>query len=220
MRESAQILLNGKIIDVASGDSVAEVINGMAAMLPEGHVLHMIEINGIAWDPDFDSKLGNVPLDIVERLAITTQRPETAATDGLAELSPLADAAADLLREAARYFRLGDAEKASTGFVQAIEIVSDVTKFLPLYFDFAGQTGKSAPYEKYSEIIEVIEGAGMSIAEAQTNGDWNLLADVVEYEFAAAVSELAKLGLSLTSHPPSFIAATPAPRQQAIGANG
>lgn len=197
MTHETQILLNGDPIEVGHADTVAELINGMALLLPDGHVLASIEIDGVAWEPDQDAQLATVTVESTSHINVTTQRPETAAQNGIEEIGMLANAAASLLVESAGSFRLGQLEPAGLAFVQAIDLVGDLTKFLPLYFDFVALRPANSTRVKYGVVTEAIEAAGTSVVDAQGRGDWNLVADVTQYDLAPAVTELGQIGDAL-----------------------
>ena len=202
MNPSVQVGETRIELEFADHCTVADAIAAMAsAHIPDGEVIGAIFLNDIYWQPEWEDELSSLPVVDVTSIRVETLDPTNAASDGLRDLEQILDLATSRFERAAEDLRFGDHAKGLLVFAAGADLLRDAMHFVELYADHE-RLGAGHPAIVMAGQAEVqVVQALPAFEQAQAAGDWEQLADVVEYEVAAAVDRLRSARTALEVRP-------------------
>ncbi len=202
------LVLNGQSFDV-TGETMRDVLLHASGRLDKGHAISRVVVDGNE-TPGYmeDSFLASSALQI-RRVEVESQSVKDLVLKGVnLEGRFLTELCKDLPRIALA-FRKSEATKASEnliviadGLKSLVQVLQSVSTFFPEFYKTFVYDEKSvdAHLRDFSGILE-------SIHIAQTQSDWVMLADIIEYELTEKIrnwgSLLDQLTVELSSITPS-----------------
>lgn len=158
--------------------------------LKTGEQVLRVKLNGEDLTGKDRSHLKKMPIAEIQEIEIQTGNPKILARSSLYSVADFLEKLLNELQHTAEYFRLGDTEKSNRSFVRCLDGLQVFThsleqcrRLLGISFELIYIPSSSDAYaitvaENRRKMFEVLDG----MIEAQTNQDWVLLADLLEYE--------------------------------------
>jgi hypothetical protein len=162
-----------------------------------GDAVITIRLNGEDITGQDRSHLEELALDQVETLEVHTGDPRTLAKAALSSIAEFHQQLLSEMRSTAELFRLGDAERSNRSFLACIDglqvfmhTLESCRKMLGVSFELltipsAENQDELTVAEYRRNLFSVLDG----LFNAQTDQDWVLLADMLEYELIPALEE-------------------------------
>jgi hypothetical protein len=197
------ISLNQEDLSLHNTDtsSVADLLDQIQREhLAPNEVFASIYINGTAWSDDApNDTLRAIPALGIQRLEVFTQTADAVASAGLQDLSLILSMIRDQLREATPLLRGHQIAEGFAAFLQGADMLHDALYFLRLYLDHRSIPQEHHTRADYQTTNDTLTEVLITFEHAQQRQDWNLLADLIEYEIIPAVDALDRLGDALAS---------------------
>ncbi len=188
-----QINLNHQTEDVPTEglQSFGELMDQVARQAErEGARIIQVKLNGEDITGKDHSLLHTMPLEEIQEIEVQTGDPRILARSSLYSVADFLEQLLKELQNTAELFRLGNNERSNQSFLRCIDgmqvfmhSLESCRRLLGLSFELifvpVSQGGaETTVAENRRRLFEVLD----SMIEAQTNQDWILLADLLEYE--------------------------------------
>jgi hypothetical protein len=165
--------------------------------LKTGEQVLRVKLNGEDLTGKDRSHLKQMPIAEIQQIEIQTGNPKILARSSLYSVADFLEKLLKELQHTAEYFRLGDSEKSNRSFVRCLDglqvfmhTLEQCRRLLGISFELMYVPSNSESYEitvaeNRRKLFEVLDG----MIEAQTNQDWILLADLLEYELIPVLED-------------------------------
>jgi hypothetical protein len=163
----------------------------------EGARILKVKLNGEDVTGKDHSLLDSLPLDQIQEIEVDTGDPKVLARSSLYSVADFLEKLLNDLQDTAELLRLGYGERANQRFLRCIDglqvfmhSLESCRRLLGISFELlfvpAGQEGDAITVaENRRRLFEVLD----SMIEAQTNQDWVLLADLLEFELVPVLED-------------------------------
>jgi hypothetical protein len=181
--------------NVQSFGELMACLNKRAAR--DGGRILKIKLNGEDITGKDHSSLDAMPLDKILNIEVHTGDPRVLARSSLYSVADFLEKLLKELQDTADMFRLGYGDRSTQSFLRCIDglqvfmhSLESCRRLLGLSFELlfvpSGQQGDEITVaENRRRLFEVLDG----MIEAQTNQDWILLADLLEYELVPILED-------------------------------
>lgn len=195
-----QINLNHQAEDISTDgiQSFGELMANVARRAEkDGARIIKVKLNGEDITGKDHSLLNPLPLIEVQDLEIQTGDPKVLARSSLYSLADFLEQLLKELQNTAELFRLGNQERSNQSFLRCLDglqvfmhSLEHCRRLLGLSFELLfvpNSQGRNeiTVAENRRRLFEVLD----SMIEAQTNQDWILLADLLEYELIPTLED-------------------------------
>ncbi len=197
--EVLQIQLNRNAVDLryTQEHSVAEVLTQIQEHhLEPGHVLSTVCIDGTLWQQEWDKELTQISVGEIHQLELSSQLPTSAAAEGIEDLQAILHLSEEHMRQACESFRHMRHVEGLLLFVEGFEHLRDAMHFMELYINFMGNCPPRAR-DLFTKTDQSLLEISNNLENAIHDSDWNLVADLIEYELQPRTEELTLVGLTL-----------------------
>ncbi len=184
---------------VAPEASAKDLIEALTAthVTPQGQVLSTIHINGQYWQRDWDGHLEDIGLEEIEAVELTSQPPQQAADQGLECLEEVIELMETRFIDSAEDLRFNRMDEGLQKFIHGAGLMRDALHFGQLYLDHIQAPEDHPERKRLGELDMDLSGVLDEFDAAQRAGDWNQVADLIEYELAPRACELS---LNIQAH--------------------
>ncbi|MDD3051283.1 MAG: hypothetical protein PHR06_09075 [Candidatus Cloacimonetes bacterium] len=189
-----QIILNGsfKTLKIASISTLLDVVTHLEKELPAKHLITEIKLNDKVLESNWLQNAKNIYLLDEDKLEMVAESSDVIAKEALVNSKKQFEYILEDFRKIADMFRLDDETKANTAFAQSIDNLHWYLKILEDASLLSGRnlkdiTMKNKNFQVFlNELSDKLE----EIIGVQTNKDWILLADLIEYELIPRLTEM------------------------------
>jgi len=188
-------LLEG--LDVTSETTLAEAIALAQSSLSESEVINQIIIDKEHCDLATSEELETLPLGQISALVFKTQNIAEITQEGLEDLGDAIKHCETKFATSARSFRLGQVSDAGGDFLEGANLLQDVLRFFNAVGHQRGLTPQDPIQLRFHHQEEVMVQTFQEMEKAQLASDWNLLADLIQYELTPICSEFRDIRTSL-----------------------
>jgi hypothetical protein len=195
-----QISLNNQVEEFPTGDirffgQLMEQVLEKAAT--EGSSVLSVELNGEDVTGRDRANLQEFPVEDIERLEITTGDPKHLARSTLYSIADFQGQLLNELQNTTELFRLDNTVRSNEAFLRCLDglqifmhTLESCRKLLGLSFELliipsSASGGERTVAESRRQIFAALD----AMIEAQTDHDWILLADIMQYELIPSLEE-------------------------------
>jgi hypothetical protein len=178
-------------VTLAGTASVTDLLEAVQKNhVPEGMVIGSIYLNGVFWQPEWDAELTSLSIDHVEEVRLETLEPDSAAREGLTDLADILDLAEGCIQRSSDDLRFGNHTRGLLTFADAADLLRDALRFFALYAQHEALTDQHPGMVPVIVAEQKIAASLPAFETAQGTQDWALLADIIEYEVGGQIQLL------------------------------
>jgi len=192
-----KVSINGKELDVvtASVCKLSDIMNQVNDTLPQGYVITNINLNGKDLDKNWTETAAKIYILETDNLSFEI---EEAAKIALTILKETKEYLIELLvcfDGISKAFRISDDTEANSKFVKGIDNLQDYLRAIKEATALMGKPLETiivddVLFSKYiNELVRILD----NVIRIQSQKDWVMLADVIEYEMMPALKNLGLL---------------------------
>ncbi len=152
--------------------------------LPEDHLVGSVIVNGKEYSELYPGQSQEVFTDTINELEISTVSLDEFSEAALKDCQVFIEKLIQSVCKTAELFRMSDETEANEYFAQVLDTIRALVNFIEtlrttLHWDFKTISFKeSTVQDEWNRLVEIID----QIHDIQREGDWILMADILEYE--------------------------------------
>lgn len=164
-------------------------------VVPQDHLVGTVKLNGEEFSESYAGQARDIEIVNVNDLDVTTVPLKKLAFVAMKDSTIFLERIITSVKKTAELFRLYDEAEANGHYANLIESLRALYQFIDMTqktinWDFNASMYNGQPVQKeWERLISLVD----ELREVQEEGDWILLADVLEYELATALSNWKKI---------------------------
>ena len=171
-----------KDLNISGETSLTDAIALAQSSLPAHEVIHQIIIDDQHCDLATADELENIPLGQISTLQFFSQEVDAIAAEGLQDLQEAIAHCETRLSTSARSFRLGQVDDGGGAFLEGASLLHDVLQFFTALGQQRGIKDQDPIARRFHKQEAAMVQTFQELEKAQQASDWNLLADLIQYE--------------------------------------
>lgn len=199
------ITVNGNVVAnrYGSAANLEDVLTGLCrTVVPVDHLVGSISVNGRQFTELYPGQSREIPLDKIEELEVNTVPLEKLGEASLKDAAVFTRKIIAHCRDTAECFRLYDETEANDKYAALLDSVRSLIQFIgsvqtTFRWDFNHMQYRGEPIAKrWSKFANLVD----ELKAVQEEGDWILLADLIEYEMVPLFEDWANIFEENASH--------------------
>ena len=186
------ITVNGNPIDQPfdKAANLEEVlVELVSTTVPRDHLVGSVRLNGTEFSEKYEGQAREVSRGHINDLEVATVPLTTYASAALRDCTVFIDRICLSVKDTAERFRMNDEHEANDHYSRVLESLRALYQFIDvarrtLAWDFESSLHEGRPIQEEWHTIEKLVD---DLKQSQEEGDWILLADVMEYELVPAL---------------------------------
>jgi hypothetical protein len=158
--------------------------------LSENHLVGVVKVNGEEFSESYPGQAKEIGVEEIRELEITTVSLEKLVSAAIKDCTVFLERIVESVQKTAELFRMSDEAEANEYFAKVLESIRALLKFIDttrntINWDSHTPVYNGQPIQKeWESLLELVS----EMQVTQEEGDWILLADMLEYELAPVLS--------------------------------
>ena len=158
--------------------------------LPEDQLVGVVKVNGKEFSELYPGQAREIGVEEIHRLEITTVSLEKFVSAAIKDCTIFLERIVSSIQKTAELFRMSDEAEANEYFVKVLESIRALLQFIDTTRKTIDWDTHKSIYngqsiqKEWEKLLELVS----EIQVIQEEGDWILLADILEYELSPALS--------------------------------
>ncbi len=159
--------------------------------LPQDHLVGVVKVNGEEFSEQYDGQAREVMVKGIQEIEIATIPIEKFAAAAFSDCTVLIGKIIDSVMNTAELFRMYDESEANEQYSKVIDSLRALYQFIDstqktIGWDFTASMYQGKPVQtSWERLIEIVD----ELKQPQEEGDWVLLADLMEYELVPILTQ-------------------------------
>lgn len=199
-----QIMVNGRVMDYMGGEANLEdlLVKLSKTALPKDHLISSVNVNGKLYTELYPGQSREIPISKISDLQISTVSLKEFAEASIKDAPSIINRIAEHCRATAESFRLYDEVEANQKYADLLEALRMLVHFIDnvrsvLSWNFTSMNFHGDPVSvRWDRFMQLVN----ELKTAQEDGDWLMLADLIEYEIMPLLEDWSGIFKAYTSN--------------------
>lgn len=199
-----QIMVNGRVVDYMGGEANLEdlLVKLSKTSLPKDHLISSVNVNGKLYTELYPGQSREIPISKISDLQLTTVSLREFAEASVKDAPSIINRIAEHCRATAESFRLYDEVEANQKYADLLEALRMLVHFIDnvrnvLNWNFTSMNYQGDPVSvRWDRFMQLVN----ELKTAQEDGDWLMLADLIEYEIIPLLEDWSGIFTAYTSN--------------------